>query len=80
VDCDAHGAVELGRRLQLAARQIHFAWGSPSISVGSAAGAAGDSPREVAKAADLALYAAKQATKLRAASQSAVAVPSSGAS
>jgi diguanylate cyclase (GGDEF)-like protein/PAS domain S-box-containing protein len=79
VDCDAHGAVELGRRLQLAARQLHFAWGSPSISVGSAAGAAGDSPREIAKAADLVLYAAKQATKLRAASQSAVAVPSSGA-
>lgn len=63
VDCDAGGAVELGKRLQHATAQIHFAWGSPSISVGSAAGAAGDPPQAVAEAADLALYAAKRDRK-----------------
>jgi diguanylate cyclase (GGDEF)-like protein/PAS domain S-box-containing protein len=62
-DCDAAGAVELGHRLQRAAARISFAWGSASISVGSAAGAVGETPEEVAKAADRALYAAKEATK-----------------
>jgi diguanylate cyclase (GGDEF)-like protein len=62
-DCDAGGAIELGHRLQRAAAEIRFAWGSASISVGSAAGAVGDAPEEVAKAADLALYAAKDEAK-----------------
>jgi diguanylate cyclase (GGDEF)-like protein/PAS domain S-box-containing protein len=59
-DCDARGAVELGLRLQAAASEIRFAWGTTSISVGSAAGVIGEAAEEVAKAADLALYAAKQ--------------------
>jgi diguanylate cyclase (GGDEF)-like protein len=65
VDCDANGAVELGKRLQLATAQLRFAWGTASISVGSAAGAAGDAPQAVAEAADLALYAAKRDSKAR---------------
>jgi diguanylate cyclase (GGDEF)-like protein len=60
-DCDARGAVELSLRLQRAASLIRFPWGTAGISVGSAAGSSGDAPEEVAKAADLALYAAKQA-------------------
>jgi diguanylate cyclase (GGDEF)-like protein len=71
VDCDAHGAVELGKRLQLATAQLRFAWGTASISVGSAAGAAGDAPQAVAQAADLALYAAKRDSKGRAVSPAA---------
>jgi diguanylate cyclase (GGDEF)-like protein len=63
VDCDARGAIELSKRLQLATAQIRFPWGTPSISVGSAAGAAGDAPQAVAEAADLALYAAKRDRK-----------------
>jgi diguanylate cyclase (GGDEF)-like protein len=67
VDCDARGAVELGKRLQAATSRLRFAWGAPSISVGSAAGAAGDAPEQIAKIADIALYAAKRASKERAA-------------
>jgi GGDEF domain-containing protein len=63
IDCDARGAVELGLRLQRAAARSKFAWGTASISVGSAAGAAGEAPEEVAKAADRALYTAKDAAK-----------------
>lgn len=66
-DCDAQGAVELSKRLQLTAARLSFPWGTPSISVGSAAGASGDAPAQIAKAADQALYAAKQATKVHAA-------------
>jgi diguanylate cyclase (GGDEF)-like protein len=72
VDCDAHGAVELGKRLQRATTQLRLAWGTPSISVGSAAGAAGDAPQAVAEAADLALYSAKRDSKGRAESPSAL--------
>jgi diguanylate cyclase (GGDEF)-like protein/PAS domain S-box-containing protein len=70
-DCDAAGAVEFGRRLSRTAGTLRFPWGTPSISVGSAAGAVGDPPEEVARAADDALYAAKQAKKVRSASASA---------
>ena len=66
VDCDAGGAIELSKRLQRATAQLRFAWGTPSISIVSAAGAAGDPPQEIAKGADLALYAAKRAVKTRA--------------
>ena len=65
VDCDAEGAVALGKRLTRAAARLHFAWGTPSISVGSAAGQPGDAPHVVAKAADEALYAAKSASQGR---------------
>jgi diguanylate cyclase (GGDEF)-like protein/PAS domain S-box-containing protein len=70
-DCDAAGAVQFGRRLARTAERVRFAWGTPSISVGSAAGAVGESPEEVARAADQSLYAAKQAKKVRSASASA---------
>jgi diguanylate cyclase (GGDEF)-like protein len=66
VDCDANGAVELGKRLKAATSRLRFAWGGPSISVGSAAGASGDAPEQIAKIADVALYAAKRASKERA--------------
>jgi diguanylate cyclase (GGDEF)-like protein/PAS domain S-box-containing protein len=66
VDCDANGAVELGKRLEAATSRLRFTWGAPSISVGSAAGAAGDAPEQIAKTADVALYAAKRASKERA--------------
>ncbi|HEY8755382.1 MAG TPA: GGDEF domain-containing protein [Candidatus Dormibacteraeota bacterium] len=66
VDCDARGAVELAKRLQRATTQLRFAWGTPSFSVGSAAGAVGDPPQAVAAAADRALYAAKRVRKARA--------------
>jgi diguanylate cyclase (GGDEF)-like protein len=70
-DCDAAGAVQFGRRLARTAERVRFAWGTPSISVGSAAGAVGESPEEVARAADQSLYAAKQAKKVRSAGASA---------
>jgi diguanylate cyclase (GGDEF)-like protein len=63
VDCDATGAVELGKRLQAAATRVPLRWGPVSISVGSAAGAAGDAPDGVARAADVALYRAKQSRR-----------------
>jgi PleD family two-component response regulator len=40
--------------------RLELPWGSPSISVGSAAGATGAEPTAVAEKADEALYAAKQ--------------------
>ena len=61
VDCDPAAAHELGRRLQAAVARLPLAWGTPSISVGVATGAAGAPPGEVVLAADLALNAAKQA-------------------
>jgi diguanylate cyclase (GGDEF)-like protein len=64
LDCDAEGAVELSRRLTLAASAVELGYGSPSISVGSAAGAAGATPTDIAGAADAALYAAKNARPL----------------
>jgi len=73
-DCDARGAVDLGLRLHAAASTIRFAWGETSISVGSAAGAAGEAPEEVAKSADLALYAAKQAKALALAGSRVVSI------
>jgi diguanylate cyclase (GGDEF)-like protein/PAS domain S-box-containing protein len=63
IDCDSVGAIELRKRLQRAASALRFSWGAASISVGSAAGGAGDPPAEVATAADLALYAAKRQRK-----------------
>ena len=64
-DCDAAGAAEFGRRLSRTAARLQFSWGRPSISIGSAAGSGGDPPEDVARAADKALYAAKQAHKAR---------------
>lgn len=60
IDCDAAGAIELGKRLQAAAALVPLPWGSAGVSVGSAAGVPGASPHDVAAAADVALYAAKQ--------------------
>jgi diguanylate cyclase (GGDEF)-like protein len=65
VDCDARGAIDLGGRLQRAAANVKFPWGAGSISVGSAAGVAGERPEAVAKAADLVLYEAKQVAGTR---------------
>lgn len=50
----------MAARLKMAVSRLHLSWGTPSISVGSAAGAAGDDPSSVADKADTALYASKQ--------------------
>jgi diguanylate cyclase (GGDEF)-like protein/PAS domain S-box-containing protein len=76
-DCDAAGAVEFGKRLSRTAARLSFPWGTPSISVGSAAGGVGDPPEDVSRAADEALYAAKQDKKVRSASASAALAASS---
>jgi diguanylate cyclase (GGDEF)-like protein len=60
VGSDAHGASELADRLVASVSQVRLSWGIPSISVGAAAGMAGDDPAAVAERADEALYAAKQ--------------------
>lgn len=60
VGSDAHGASELAGRLVASVSQVRLSWGIPSISVGAAAGMAGDDPAAVAERADEALYAAKQ--------------------
>jgi len=60
VGSDARGASEMAARLKMAVSRLHLSWGTPSISVGSAAGAAGDDPSSVADKADTALYASKQ--------------------
>jgi diguanylate cyclase (GGDEF)-like protein len=65
MNCDAQGAVRFGSRLQRAVLQVAFTWGVPSISIGSAAGAPGDSPTDVASSADHALYVAKEAAHAR---------------
>jgi diguanylate cyclase (GGDEF)-like protein/PAS domain S-box-containing protein len=65
IDCDAEGAVRFASRLQRAVRQVAFTWGVPSISIGTAAGAPGDSPTDVAASADHALYVAKEAAHAR---------------
>ena len=57
---DETGASELAARLKESVSRLELPWGSPSISVGSAAGAAGAEPTVVAAKADEALYAAKQ--------------------
>ncbi len=59
-NCDETSAAALGRRLKAAAAAAPFGWGSPSISVGTAAGMPGDAPGDVARAADIALYTAKR--------------------
>ena len=59
VGSDARGASELARRLTMSVAKVRLPSGTPSISVGSAAGAAGDDPAPVAEKADAALYAAK---------------------
>ncbi len=58
-DCDGPAAAALGVRLTTAVARARFGWGRASISVGTAAGAPGDTPQDVARAADKALYAAK---------------------
>ena len=63
VGSDARGASEMAGRLTTAVSRLHLSWGIPSISVGSAAGAAGDDPSAVAEKADASLYAAKQLRK-----------------
>jgi diguanylate cyclase (GGDEF)-like protein len=60
VGSDGTGASELAARLKGSVSRLVLPWGSPSISVGSAAGAAGAEPTPVAEKADEALYAAKQ--------------------
>jgi diguanylate cyclase (GGDEF)-like protein/PAS domain S-box-containing protein len=67
VDSDGTGAMEVGKRMQAAASRVQFSWGVASISVGSAAGVPGQSPVTVARAADQALYAAKERSKRAAA-------------
>ena len=60
VGSDGTGASELAVRLKESVSRLELPWGSPSISVGSAAGTAGAEPTAVAEKADEALYAAKQ--------------------
>jgi diguanylate cyclase (GGDEF)-like protein len=60
VGSDGTGASELAVRLKESVSRLELPWGSPSISVGSAAGAAGAEPTAVAEKADESLYAAKQ--------------------
>jgi diguanylate cyclase (GGDEF)-like protein len=63
VGSDAEGATELAGRLKQAVSSLALFWGTPSISVGSAVGAAGADPARVAEKADEALYAAKQSRR-----------------
>jgi diguanylate cyclase (GGDEF)-like protein len=65
VDCDAHGATQLGRRLTSAVERVGFPWGTASVSLGTAAAPAGGDPIAVASAADQALYGAKHVTRSR---------------
>jgi diguanylate cyclase (GGDEF)-like protein len=58
-DCDGPAAAALGVRLTTAVARARFGWGRASISVGTAAGAPGETPQAVARAADKALYVAK---------------------
>jgi diguanylate cyclase (GGDEF)-like protein len=75
IDCDAEGAAQFCVRLQRAVGQLVFSWGAPSVSMGSASGAPGDSPTDVATRADQALYAARQAVRTeRAAAAAALEV------
>ena len=60
VGSDANGALELSGRLIDSVSTLRLSWGIPSISVGSAAGSAGDDPGAAAERADEALYAAKE--------------------
>lgn len=65
MDCGAQGAIRFGSRLQRAVPQVACTWGVPTISIGTAAGAPGDSPTDVASSADHALYVAKEAAHAR---------------
>lgn len=60
VGSDGTGASELAVRLKESVSRLELPWGTPSISIGSAAGAVGAEPTAVAEKADEALYAAKQ--------------------
>lgn len=63
IDCDGAGAAELTKRLHRAVAGISLPFGTPSVSIGSAAGAPDQNPELVIGLADTALYAAKAARK-----------------
>jgi diguanylate cyclase (GGDEF)-like protein len=60
LDTDAEGALQVAERMRIAMHGVSVGQGQARISIGVAAGEAGDEPLAVWKAADMALFGAKR--------------------